>query len=586
VGQLVQIRGERHNTGVLHATKIKIKDENFGDDEIQIKGPVTAVGEDELVVLGLLFETNESTQILDEENNPIDLSHIQVGFIVEVRADVLEDGTLLATKIEIEDRFGNQIKITGIIEEIGEEAIVVLGFEFLLTDETEIVDDDGNIVELSDLQKGMVVEIKAEVQANGTLIAIRIEIEDRFSGRVELTGTIEAIDGEALRISGIVFIVTGETEILDIESNLISFSDLQVGQIVGVKGTVQADGTILATRIKVEDRIADEVQTTGVIEQLTELTITVLGRTFLLTHNTVVFDVEENMIDVSGLFVGQTVEIRGDLLSDGTLIAIRIKLKDQGANEIDVIGPIDSFGPGTVEVIGIVFFVTDSTAILNKDGDAIELSDLQVGQTVEVIAVGQPNGTRVATQIKIEDVLLLAGTVDNVVFNGIEMLGKRVLIDANTLILGKENIFLAVKDLAQGQFVEVRAKQNGNNILFGTKVKIQGISVVTSVPGPTDVPTQPDDFVLLQNYPNPFNPSTTITFTIPESAKLVSTQLTIFNLLGQKIRTLLNRPFTSGTYQRQWDGRDDKGNALPTGIYIYQLKAGAVSKTERMLLIK
>ena len=145
---------------------------------------------------------------------------------------------------------------------------------------------------------------------------------------------------------------------------------------------------------------------------------------------------------------------------------------------------------------------------MDKDGAAIQLSDLNVGETVEVIAVGQPNGTRVATQIKIEDILLLAGTVDNVVFNGIEMLGIQVLIDANTLILGKENKFLAVKDLAQGQFVEVRAKQNGNNVVFGTKVKIQGTSVVTSVPGTGVTPAQPDDFVLLQNYPNPFNPGT------------------------------------------------------------------------------
>ncbi len=584
-GQLVQIRGERDNNGVLHATKIKIEDEGLGDDEVEIKGPVTAIGEDELIVLGLLFETNESTQVLDEDNNSIDLSDIQVGFVVQVRADVLNDGTLLATKIKIEDRFGNQIEIKGVIEEIGQEAIVVLGFEFLVTNQTEVLDDDGDVIEFSDLERGMVVEIKAEVQANGSLVAIRIKVEDDFSGRVEITGTIDAIDGEALRVSGIVFLVSGETEILDTEGNLITFGDLQVGQIVEIKGTVQADGTILATRVKVEDRIVDEVETTGVIEQLTDLTITVLGRTFLLTDNTAVFDVEENMIDVSGLFVGQTVEIRGDLLTDGTLIALRIKLQDQGANEINVVGPIDSFGPGTVEVVGIVFFVNENTAISNKDGAAIQLSDLNAGETVEVVAEGQPNGTRVANQIKIEDILLLAGTVDNVVFNGIEMLGKKVLIDANTLVLGKENKFLSVNDLAQGQFVEVRALQNGNNIVFGTKVKIQG-NVITSVSGSPGNRAQPEDFVLLQNYPNPFNPSTTITFTIPESGQLVTAQLTIFNLLGQKVRTLLSQPLTSGTYQRLWDGRDDNGNVLPTGVYIYRLEAGSIAKTQRMLLIK
>lgn len=596
-GLVVKIRGIRVGESIL-ATRIKI-DIDLEDDEIKVTGTVAEVGDDFLIVAGFIFKVNESTEILDENEEEIPLSKIKVGFIVEVRADVLPDETLLATKIEIEDRFEVELVITGVIQSISldDSVLVVAGFEFIITDSTVILDEDNNSIDFGDLQVGAVVEIRADVQADGTLIATRIEVEDRFEDKVELTGTIESIgsgsSGDTLVVAGITFFVDANTEISNNEDNPIGFADLMVGLIVEIRGIVQQDGKFVATRIKIKDRIEDEVEVTGVIEQITETseetTITVLGRTFVLTDNTVILDENDTVINLSMLFVGQTVEIRGDLLSDGTLIALRIKIEDREANEIEVEGPIDSFGssgPKTLEVIGIIFFVTDTTQILDEENNSISFDELQLGQTVEVRAVGQPNGTRVATRIKVEDVLLLSGVVENVVSNGISMLGKEVLFDANTLVLGKLNRFLSIEDLAVGQFVEVRATDGNADLIFGTKVKIQGTSVITSIPDFPEDPVKPNDFVLLQNYPNPFNPSTTISFAIPESAKLVSAQLTIFNLLGQKIRTLLNRPLTSGTYQRQWDGLDDKGNALPTGVYIYQLKAGAVSKTERMLLIK
>ncbi|MCK6622068.1 MAG: T9SS type A sorting domain-containing protein [Calditrichaceae bacterium] len=85
-----------------------------------------------------------------------------------------------------------------------------------------------------------------------------------------------------------------------------------------------------------------------------------------------------------------------------------------------------------------------------------------------------------------------------------------------------------------------------------------------------DLSGVPGEFELLQNYPNPFNPETTIRYSLPVAAKV---ELSIYNLLGQKIRRLAVAQQAAGRYQVQWDGRSDGGNAVASGLYFYRLKA-------------
>jgi len=93
----------------------------------------------------------------------------------------------------------------------------------------------------------------------------------------------------------------------------------------------------------------------------------------------------------------------------------------------------------------------------------------------------------------------------------------------------------------------------------------------------------PQEFHLSQNYPNPFNPETTIRFTLPKSGHV---QLLIFNLLGQRVRTLLNEDRKAGFYNLKWNGRDDFGNAVPSGIYYYSIKSGKFHDIKRMILAR
>jgi hypothetical protein len=94
----------------------------------------------------------------------------------------------------------------------------------------------------------------------------------------------------------------------------------------------------------------------------------------------------------------------------------------------------------------------------------------------------------------------------------------------------------------------------------------------------------PQDYVLNQNYPNPFNPQTTIVFFLPIRKKI---SLTIYNALGQKIKTLYNdQVLTAGRHEIVWDGTNEVGNRVATGMYIYTMKFGNYAKSMKMMLLK
>jgi hypothetical protein len=90
--------------------------------------------------------------------------------------------------------------------------------------------------------------------------------------------------------------------------------------------------------------------------------------------------------------------------------------------------------------------------------------------------------------------------------------------------------------------------------------------------------TLPGDYALHQNYPNPFNPSTNISFTIPAAGNV---QLIVYNVLGQRVSTLLNGPMSAGSHTVNFSA-----NRLSSGVYLYQLRAGDYVQNRTMLLIK
>lgn len=95
--------------------------------------------------------------------------------------------------------------------------------------------------------------------------------------------------------------------------------------------------------------------------------------------------------------------------------------------------------------------------------------------------------------------------------------------------------------------------------------------------------SRPSGFSLSQNYPNPFNPTTNLEFSLPKSAKV---RIDILNVLGQRVRTLVDETMTPGRYVADWDGKDEAGNQVSSGVYFYRMEAGDFSDTKKMVLLK
>jgi len=117
-----------------------------------------------------------------------------------------------------------------------------------------------------------------------------------------------------------------------------------------------------------------------------------------------------------------------------------------------------------------------------------------------------------------------------------------------------------------------------------TNALTQTFGAVTSVRrvGSGDLP---GSFSLFANYPNPFNPATEIRYRLSQTDGS-ATVLRIYNLLGQEIRTLVNQVQSAGVYAVTWDGKDNLGRSVSSGVYIYRLQANGLTQSRKMLLVK
>jgi predicted CXXCH cytochrome family protein len=120
-----------------------------------------------------------------------------------------------------------------------------------------------------------------------------------------------------------------------------------------------------------------------------------------------------------------------------------------------------------------------------------------------------------------------------------------------------------------------------HNTKYAVNLLRYSIGVITGVE-PVDE-TIPFAYALEQNYPNPFNPATTIDYSIPEKEFV---RLEVYDILGRRVRTLVNEDHAPGNYVARWDGTDQNGLAVSSGIYLYKIQAGSFAMTKKMMLLK
>jgi hypothetical protein len=127
------------------------------------------------------------------------------------------------------------------------------------------------------------------------------------------------------------------------------------------------------------------------------------------------------------------------------------------------------------------------------------------------------------------------------------------------------------------------------DIFIGKKVQITlataftGLTKGADTNGGEESGEIPESFSLSQNYPNPFNPTTRIQYGLPTPGHV---KLTIHNVLGQEVARLVDGNQDAGFHKVQWDGKNDRGGAVASGVYFYRLQAGDFVKTSKMVFLK
>ncbi|MDD3633569.1 MAG: T9SS type A sorting domain-containing protein, partial [Candidatus Cloacimonetes bacterium] len=147
---------------------------------------------------------------------------------------------------------------------------------------------------------------------------------------------------------------------------------------------------------------------------------------------------------------------------------------------------------------------------------------------------------------------------------------------------GKYAYINLASPITEGFSINYQTSASSIDLFYNINSRDDSLRIFTD----TDVndPIHPDiTFSLAQNYPNPFNPLTYITFSLPKEETAF---LGIYNVKGQLVKTLINGIMNSGTHRVQWNGLDDAGNSVSSGIYFYTLQSGNKSITHKMLLIK
>jgi hypothetical protein len=126
----------------------------------------------------------------------------------------------------------------------------------------------------------------------------------------------------------------------------------------------------------------------------------------------------------------------------------------------------------------------------------------------------------------------------------------------------------------------VAADGNGHLWLspYGNGLYVMDLSVVEN-----NHPTQPELAMAVSNAPNPFNPETTIRFSLPASGLAT---VEIFNIKGQKVRTLMHEPKNPGSHSLIWNGKNDQGKSCSSGVYFCRIQQAQQSRTIKMALLK
>jgi hypothetical protein len=271
-------------------------------------------------------------------------------------------------------------------------SLVVSGVEFFRSATTIVLDDESLLISFSALRPGLDVEVRANRQANGRLVAALVKIEDDNNNEIELTGFIDELTDTSLEVAGSIFLVNSATSVLDQSGVRIAFFTLHPGMLVEIHGARRFDGSVIATEIRIEDFfLGNEIELRGAIAAINANSLRVTDVDFFTDANTVILDLTGAPISLTQLAVGMIAEIRAKFLGNRWL-ASRVKVEEEIDNEIAVVAAIDTLKTNAFYSLSHLVQGASSTIYLGLNNEPIAFASLRVNDVVSVQGRVLPDG--------------------------------------------------------------------------------------------------------------------------------------------------------------------------------------------------
>jgi parallel beta-helix repeat protein len=277
-----------------------------------------------------------------------------------------------------------------------------------------------------------------------------------------------------------------------------------------------------------------------------------------------------------------------------TLNATQLKVADVSGN-----GTVSAMDASYVlqYVVGLIeAFPAELNSKERFDMNSIE------GTEDMILTLGNPvsaSETEFTVSINIDNVSKLYSSEISIAFdeNNLELIGSNIsrtfdnaMVSENKGSRGRYSLAIASGEPVSenGEIATLTFKlkdENSSPSISIDRFQANEVDLITTSVGNEDLSLNiPDQFQLYQNYPNPFNPSTTIGFDVPNGKTQV--RLEIYNILGQRVKTLVNDVYSAGRYKVTWDGTNNVGGRVSTGVYIYRMQAGDIVQSKKLTFIK
>lgn len=382
----------------------------------------------------------------------------------------------------------------------------------------------------------------------------------------------------------------------------VEIGDLQPGQWLSTEiGDMYAADSLIVERGTLEKEEKEFWEYGGVIQSVDTLdsTVTMLGIPFQVRWGTLLFDMTMTPLSLADLEVGRgfmcqaepgpdsAITLLGGFqsypMSAGLLVKGEIREVDLEAKEMRI-GDID-----------LTFTSSLHISLLGMEGFTVE--DLITGLNADVSAVLFPDRVE-ATSVRLEP----SSALGNHKIDYIDELDSLLLVFGQPVkVLPKTVIWEKFGDddpreipfsgLSTGDSVYVQGNFAPPDTIaaFIVTVLRNPVSIDNEEPAVPPVPRGPE---LAQNYPNPLNPVTTIEFSVPSQSgaagrgSLVRVELDVYDVRGRKVCVLLDSLLPAGEHSVVWNGRDEQGGSVQSGIYFYRLTCDSTRLVRRMMVLR